>query len=34
MVDDSNGIGGDNIEALLMVATEGRDFGVVDDGGS
>lgn len=34
VADNSNGIGGDKIEALLMVATEGKEFGVVDDGGS
>lgn len=34
VADNSNGIGGDKIEALLMVAAKGRDFGVVDSGGS
>ena len=32
--DESNGTRGDKIIEELMVATEGRDFGVVDDGGS
>lgn len=30
--DNSNGIGGDKIRAVLMVAKEGRDFGVDDCG--
>ena len=34
MANDSNGIGGDKIEALLMVATKGKEFGVVDGGGN